>query len=268
MVVSNQNGVDPLLYDLKQLNFLDISKCTLSDLSDDLGNFTELTKLSLRHDSLSRLPASIGCLTNLKFLDISFNSISALPSSIFADLLHLETLMIDSNSLTELPSLKGLMDLHHLSVSNNSLLYLPESITSCPKLMSIDVSSNKISELSNDFDWGNLANLQHFNLSNNQLTTVPKTLVECKKLKDLQLRENPLKDSRLKKLASSTRPGPALISYLAKAGKVDDKSRSKVSKPTQNVVVDRNLKTLVVDSPLTKDLVIDYNEDDEVNVII
>ena len=258
LVVSNQNGIDPLLYNLKQLNYLDISKCTLSDLSDDLGNMVELTKLSLQHNSIYKLPATIGCLINLKFLDLSFNNISTLPPSIFDGLFRLETLMIDSNCLAELPSLKGLIELHHLSASNNSLSHLPESITECSKLMTIDVSSNKIFELS-DGDWGKLANLQHFNLSNNQLTTIPKALVGCKKLKDLQLQENPLKDFRLRKLASSTRPGPALIKYLGKSVK-EDKSMGKTPKGMQ----DTTSKSLPLVSSTTQDLVIDSNANDEV----
>lgn len=36
LVVSNRNAFDPSVYTLTQLNFLDISKCPLYEIADDL----------------------------------------------------------------------------------------------------------------------------------------------------------------------------------------------------------------------------------------
>ncbi|KAL5962780.1 Leucine-rich repeat-containing protein 47, partial [Taenia solium] len=261
LVVSHRDGMDPHIYRLQQLNFLDISNCTLSDLSDKLGNLSELTKLSLQRNGISKLPDALGDLYNLRFLDLSFNRITSLPSAVFDGLSQLETLVMDSNNLTQLPSLEGLIDLHHLSVSNNALCCLPESIICCTKLMTIDFSGNKISELSNEIEWGNLTNLHLFNLSNNQLTRVPQALSHCKKLKDLQLQNNPLKDPRLKKLVAATRPGPALIKYLAKSREEGSKSQAKASTVTKTTADTRGAASVPATSSISHDLVIATNVD-------
>ncbi|KAL5110355.1 Phosphatidylinositol 4-kinase type 2-beta [Taenia crassiceps] len=267
LVVSHREGMDPHVYHLKQLNFLDISKCTLTDLSDDLSNLIELTKLSLRCNAISKLPDALGALNNLRFLDLSFNLITNLPSAIFDSLSQLETLMIDSNNLTQLPSLEGLIDLHHLSVSNNALSCLPESIIYCTKLITADFSGNKISELSDEIEWGNLANLHLFNLSNNQLARVPQALSECKKLKDLQLQGNPLKDPRLRKLVAATRPGPALINYLAKSKKEGSRSLRKGSSVIKTTTDTRGADRVPVTSSDSHDLVITTNADPMIYVV-
>lgn len=253
--------MDPHIYHLKQLNFLDISKCNLSDLSDGLSNLSELTKLSLQRNAISKLPDALGALNNLRFLDLSFNLITSLPSAIFDGLSQLETLMMDSNNLTQLPSLEGLIGLHHLSVSNNALSCLPESIICCTKLMTIDFSGNKLSGLSDEIEWGNLANLHLFNLSNNKLTRIPQALSKCKKLKDLQLRDNPLKDPRLKKLVAATRSGPALINYLAKSRKEGSKSQGKGSTVTKTTAGTRGAEHVPATPSKSHDLVIGANED-------
>lgn len=256
-MVSNHKEFDPLVYKLTQLNFLDISKCTLPELTEDLSNLAELTKLSLQHDTITIVPLSLGRLTNLKFLDLSFNAISALPHPVFDNLSLLETLILDANKLSELPSLKGLVELHNLSFSNNELSALPDSIACCTKLKSIEASGNKIRELSADIPWSNLANLQHFLLNNNQLKEVPSSLTGCKKLRDLQLKENPLKDARLKKLAATDRPGNALMNYLEKLAKEGKQAKRKTpTNPTESAVAHRNFKATALDSPLVHNVIV------------
>ncbi len=216
LVVSNQEGVDPLLYCLKQLNFLEISKCGLTELSEDVSNLEELTKLSLQHNALLTVPNGLASLINLKYLDVSFNAISSLPANIFEKLSHLESLVLDSNQLADLPSLSGLVELHHLSAANNQLCSLPATLSNCAKLMTVNAAGNQITELPSDMSWSNLAHLHRLNLSDNRLTAIPGELAECRKLRELLLSGNPLKDNRLKKLAADTRPGPAIINYIGK----------------------------------------------------
>lgn len=237
---------------MTQLNFLDISKCPLHEIADDLSNLADLAKLSLQHDGILIVPLALGQLKNLKFLNLSFNSISNLPSKIFDDLFLLETLILDSNELSELPSLKGLIELHIFSVSNNKLLSLPDNLTCCTKLKSVDVSGNNITELSNEIPWSNLSNIQHFYLNGNQLKEVPPGLTECKKLRDLRLRENPLRDPRLKKLAASDRDdaGSALMNYLIKASK----GQKKLPKTLPNNAITQSSKHMAPNPPPVKNV--------------
>ncbi|KAM3175999.1 hypothetical protein ACTXT7_007392 [Hymenolepis weldensis] len=251
LVVSNHENFDPSVYSLTQLNFLDISKCPLHEIADDLSNLADLAKLSLQHDGILVVPLALGKLKNLKFLNLSFNSISNLPSKIFDDLFLLETLILDSNELSELPSLKGLIELHIFSVSNNKLLSLPDNLTCCTKLKSVDVSGNNIKELSNEIPWSNLSNIQHFYLNGNQLKEVPPGLTKCKKLRDLRLSENPLRDPRLKKLAASNRDdaGSALMNYLVKASK-----RQKLPKTLPSNAITQNSKLMAPNPPPVKNV--------------
>ncbi|KAM7537229.1 hypothetical protein Aperf_G00000079650 [Anoplocephala perfoliata] len=266
LVVSNHKEFDPLVYKLTQLNFLDISKCPLLELTDDLSNLADLTKLSLQHNTITSVPLSLGRLTNLKFLDLSFNAIQALPHPVFDNLSLLETLILDSNKLSELPSLKGLVELHKLSFSNNELLSLPDSITCCTKLKYIEASGNKIRELSSEIPWSNLVNLQHFLLNNNQLKEVPLILTECKKLRDFQLKENPVKDARLKKLAAADRPGNALMNYLEKSAKERKQMKQTPTNPTENAVAHRNFQVTASNSHLTHNIIINRNVPTDDNV--
>lgn len=195
-----------------------------------MSNLENLTKLSLHHNALLAIPSGFSRLVNLKFLDISFNAVTSLPPTIFDKLCHLESLVVDSNQLSELPSLEGLVELHHLSAANNVLVLLPKSLCSCTKLMTVEVAGNQIKELSEDAMWCNLGHLQRFNLCNNKLTAVPGALSDCKKLKELLLAGNPLKDNRLKKLATDSHSGSALMNYISKMAKSGGGRRDKSGK--------------------------------------
>lgn len=95
---------------------------------------------------------------------------------------------------------------------------LPTSLDSCIKLLTIDASANQLTSLP-DVAWGQLTTLTHINVCDNQLCEVSYKLTECRKLRELLLERNPLKDNRLRKLATDSRPGPALINYLMKIKK-------------------------------------------------
>ncbi|VDN10345.1 unnamed protein product [Dibothriocephalus latus] len=197
------NGLDELIFSLKQLNFLEISRSGISTLPDDIQKLGDLTKLSLKHNALTEIPVGLGNVNNLRFLDLSFNHISNLPENIFDNLSHLESLALDSNELQSLPPLKGLVELHVLSVSSNKLSALPETLSGCSKLMNVDFSRNALTSLPTDLN--KLTNLHRFNVCDNNLTEIPATLGECRKLRECLLERNPLKDNRLKKMASDPR---------------------------------------------------------------
>ncbi|VDL93823.1 unnamed protein product [Schistocephalus solidus] len=211
------DGLDNLIFSLKQLNFLEISRSGVSTLPEDIQNLSDLTKLSLQHNVLTQIPVGLGNVYNLRFLDLSFNNISNLPENLFDKLNHLESLALDSNELQSLPPLKGLVELHVLSVSSNKLSVIPETLSGCSKLMNIDFSRNVLTSLPTDLN--KLTNLHRLNVCDNKLTEIPSTLGECRKLRECLLERNPLKDNRLKKMASDPRSSLALIAYLGKKGK-------------------------------------------------
>ena len=193
-----KNGLDPHIFQLVNLNFLEISHTCLSTLADDLGNLTNLTNLVLQANALTALPASIGNLSKLKYLDISHNKLETLPSEL-SKLGELQTLNALMNQLTEFPDVAPLKSLHILNVSHNKLTALPKGISdkALVHLSEIIANNNAITALPAD-----LSNLPHLNvldLADNQIEELPNELSECTKLRDLRLSGNKIKDRKLVK---------------------------------------------------------------------
>ncbi len=80
-IASTDGKVDPALFQLTGLNFLDLSGCPeLSVLSPHLSNLVNLTTLLLGHDGFEELPGeAVAKLTKLKVLDLSANKINTFP---------------------------------------------------------------------------------------------------------------------------------------------------------------------------------------------
>ncbi|KAG0016177.1 cysteinyl-tRNA synthetase, partial [Entomortierella chlamydospora] len=84
----------------------------------------------------------------LVFLDLSSNKLSNLVPGFFEHLRCLETLKLDNNSISSIPStISMLKKLRTLSVANNSLSSLPDEIAQLDSLIELDIHSNSIGEL-------------------------------------------------------------------------------------------------------------------------
>merc|ERR1719402_1591751 len=90
-----KSGLDPKIFTLTNLNFLDISSASLTVVPDDIGNLINLTNLVLKGNSLTTLPTTLNLLTKLKLIDVSMNSISSLPE--MSNLSQLSTLNLAIN---------------------------------------------------------------------------------------------------------------------------------------------------------------------------
>ena len=207
-----ENGLDDNLFKIQSLNFLEISKTKLSHVNDNLGLLHNLTNLVLRNNKLVYVPNTIGNLTKLKLLDLSFNCLSELTDSI-ANLSQLQTLNLGSNSLTVLPSLGKLSNLHVLDISHNNLECFPEGIDGVHTqfLLDLNLAGNKITEIPSNIS--TIPNLRMINISNNSLTEIPPKLGESGKLKDFRFEGNKIKDKRLVKLGLQCTT-KAVLEYL------------------------------------------------------
>lgn len=100
---------------------LDLSNLELEILPPQIGLFRELTHLNLSGNHLRRLFPELTSLQNLQELDISGNTV-------------------------ELPDLSSLPHLRVVKANDCNLVEVPQWISKCPKLQSIEMKDNLIDE--------------------------------------------------------------------------------------------------------------------------
>jgi len=198
-----KDGLDQKIFSLKLLNFLEVSHAGLVSLPVEVANLTNLTSLVLKGNQMNSLPP-LDSLTSLKLLDVSLNQLTTLPD--MSSLASLETLNLSLNKLDgELgpdAKLQGCTKLAVLEVTGNSLIGLGELQDSKMEYLAVVAASkNSISSLSPSVS-SNWPALKKLDLASNRLSEVPGELGDCIKLKELSLVENPLSDTRLKKMAA------------------------------------------------------------------
>ncbi|KAL8610847.1 hypothetical protein ACOMHN_056702 [Nucella lapillus] len=241
-----EKGLDTNVYQLVNLNFLEISNTCLSGLTNDLGNLSNLTNLVLQGNKLEKLPATIGNLAKLKYLDVSHNSLKSLPAEI-ARLGELQTLNVLMNQMSDFPEVSSLKSLHIVNLSHNKLTTLPEGITdeSLVHLSEIVANNNAITTL--PATMCNLPHLNVLNLSDNQIADLPNELSECVKLKDLRLSGNKIKDRRLVKFTEQNNVKQVML-YLAaalqKAAAASGEKKDKKAKPKKKKKGDKDVEEL------------------------
>jgi small GTP-binding protein len=156
-------------------NFLDLSNYRLTQLSPEITELKNLTKLSLSGNKLTQLPPEIGELENLEELDLSYNLLIQLPPEI-EKLKNLKILNLTRNQLTQLPPEIGeLKNLNYFYLSCNQLTQLPPEIGKLKNLRAFYLSSNQLIQLPTEI--GELKNLRALNLSDNSLTSPPPEIV-------------------------------------------------------------------------------------------
>lgn len=195
----DNDGLDSAIFDIKHLNFLEISKTSLKDLPPKLGELSNLTRMVICYNKLSSLPPEISKLKKLKFLDVSHNLLTELPPQL-SDLNELQSINVSYNQLASLPNISEMLNLVSLNISYNQFLFLPDTICN-PKLIhftDLIANNNKISEISPEIQV--LGTLKVLDLSENNIVSLPGEVGSCTKLKDLNLKGNRLKDRRLLKL--------------------------------------------------------------------
>ena len=220
------DGLDEDIFELTQLNFLEITRSGLQMLSPKIGQLANLTSLSLHGNKLDEIPVTICKLNKLKLLDISMNNLSVLPQEI-SSLLDLQTLNASNNNLTEFIDVSRFSKLQSLDVSNNKLKELPSGIDSpeLKLLMTLSALNNEIESLPDNLSA--LPSLKFLDVSNNKLEALPPQLGECGKLKEFRCTGNKLKDGRLMKLVNQNL-NKAVLDYLK--SKIVESGKGKPSK--------------------------------------
>jgi Leucine-rich repeat (LRR) protein len=113
----------------RKIKYFFIQKVGLEKIIEDLASsIHHLFELNLRRCYLTSLPDNIGKLIHLTSLDIGENQLLSLPSSI-GNLINLKKLYVDENKLDEIPdSIENLVNLNKLMLCHNALMTIPSSI--------------------------------------------------------------------------------------------------------------------------------------------
>jgi Leucine-rich repeat (LRR) protein len=103
---------------LKKLQYLDISKNSISELPDSIDALKDLQYLACSKTGLKTLPKEIGKLQHLTYLNLNQNDLQYLPPQI-GNLEKLRILDLWSNSFDEYPNtLSGLKSLQVIDLRN------------------------------------------------------------------------------------------------------------------------------------------------------
>ncbi|KAH3745769.1 leucine rich repeat protein [Pelomyxa schiedti] len=133
--------------ELRSLKHLFVSSNRLTQISEEIGNLSNLELLHCFNNEISTINAALGRLQNLKDLDVSGNPLTELPNEI-GHCTALESLNASDCHLSELPpSITNLKRLCVLNVSDNFLCFLPYDIGHLTRLCSLSVADNRLGEL-------------------------------------------------------------------------------------------------------------------------
>ncbi|XP_053978648.1 leucine-rich repeat protein SHOC-2 [Hylaeus volcanicus] len=170
------------------LKRLDVSRCNLD--RPGLHGLPSLVHARLTRNSIRLLPDRIFAKNRqLGFLYLNTNSLESLNASTFEGMVELQVLDLSANNLETIDPLAfhENIELKQLNLSYNNLQEFP-NLTSA--VMTLDLSSNQISKLSQNFLTG-MPKIKSIILTENRLETIPSPLVSTT-LKNLDLRRNRL----------------------------------------------------------------------------
>jgi Leucine-rich repeat (LRR) protein len=141
-----------------------------------LFSLKNLRFLSLDHCNISEVDKGIVSLSSLRSLSLANNCILTLPNEFFA-LKELHHLDLSGNVIEELPSLLGkLTQLEDLCLSHNAITGLPAEISNLLYLTSLDISYNQLKHITPEI--GLLNPLQELKFDGNSLKTPPQYIID------------------------------------------------------------------------------------------
>lgn len=168
------------VFEMKDLQQLDLSSNSLTTISDELATLPQLNILELSNCEFTTVPNILGQISSLEQLDLSHNAIASLPDS-FSELHNLKKLSLYRCDFEQVPGI--LKDLPKLEVLNADYQRNGSSLT-------IDAGFNTLKELTL---YGPLAiplaKLERLSLTRpTAIRTLPDSITGCKKLKKLDIR--------------------------------------------------------------------------------
>lgn len=178
----------------KNLNILDFSFNTLTDLPNCVTTLANLQILDLRSNFLQKIPECVQKLLNLQHLLLAGNLIEDLNGVSLKRALKLKRLDLSYNLILSLTfNFWPLKSLEYLDLSHNSITLVPKSFAPQHNLKTLLLSHNKINKIPQALAM--LSNLEILDLSSNNIFSLPHGLFELMhSLRRLLLNQNPLTD--------------------------------------------------------------------------
>uniref|UniRef100_A0A6B2L519 Protein-serine/threonine phosphatase n=1 Tax=Arcella intermedia TaxID=1963864 RepID=A0A6B2L519_9EUKA len=170
---------------LSLLTSLDMSNNMINSIQ---CNLPSLQKLRISSNNLASLPVGITALTNLEEIDIDGNKINAIQFG--ACFPKLKTLKWVNNGLTTFPNLADITSLQSLSLRQNSITVIPETISTLHNLSSLELQDNHVHTIHPSIS--SLTNLRVLYISYNSITQLPPQIGNLSSLEHLDISFNKL----------------------------------------------------------------------------
>lgn len=178
----SENGLDNGIFQLTNINLLNISDTCLTAIPDSISCLINLQSLLLFGNKLTDFNKNITSLKKLKVLDLSRNQLKNIPDSI-NEMKELTSINFSSNEIEEMPKLTDFPNLITFDVSNNKLTnFLDVENANMPHLTDLKLKGNAIDVLPN-YIASKLPSLKNFDMGDNQLKTMPGEVASMSKLK-------------------------------------------------------------------------------------
>jgi Leucine-rich repeat (LRR) protein len=133
-----------ILYGLRNVTVLNLSKNQLQNISDTIGNCTQLQQLYLSWNQLQSIPDTIGNCVQLKVLELSGNQLQRIPDTI-GNCVQLQTLALSENHLQSIPDTIGnCTQLQWLYLYRNQLQSIPDTFCNCVELLGLLLQNNPL----------------------------------------------------------------------------------------------------------------------------
>jgi len=151
------------LYLYEELNELYLKENYISTIPKWFLNLNNLTFVHLGGNQITEIPEEIYLLDNLEFFDLSNNRLTEIPPTI-GFVFNLVQLNVSDNELTAIPKGKSILFLYsvnkyssvyccnleignlrkleHLNISKNKLTRLPVEISTCVRLIELNLNDN------------------------------------------------------------------------------------------------------------------------------
>ena len=143
--INQLNGIPEAIWSLRQLTVLKISNNSIGAIPDQIASLDQLQELEAHDAKLSQVSSKLGELAHLSKLDLSFNALRTLPD---LERTALTVVKARSNRLQNIPKLP--LGIQEISFASNMLTSLPAATTTYTRLAYVDVSSNKISRVTEE----------------------------------------------------------------------------------------------------------------------